>query len=141
MKSKIIPKNRKELYFIIKKEIEINGNQCDLNHIDVSNITDLSCLFWNSNFNGDISQWDVYNVSNMISMFENSKFKGDLSNWIPYNLEKFDGFLLRCDAKTPYWANFEDKEQRINAINNYYLKKELDDKLNNNDKLIKNIKL
>jgi ubiquitin-conjugating enzyme E2 D/E len=48
---------------------------------DVSQITDMSSLFINSQFNDDISNWDVSNVTNMNNMFSYSKFNGDISKW------------------------------------------------------------
>ena len=42
---------------IVKREIEKYGNNADLNHIDVSNVTNMYGMFSNSEFNGDISNW------------------------------------------------------------------------------------
>ena len=76
------PQTREELQDIILKRIKQEGNNVDLNDIDVSNIKDMSYLFANSNFNGDISSWDVSNVTNMIAMFFDCKdFNCDISNW------------------------------------------------------------
>ena len=37
-------------------------------------------MFYESHFNGDISQWNVSNVESMSLMFKYSQFNGDLSN-------------------------------------------------------------
>ena len=65
------PKTKDELEDIIKQKIESEGNECDLNDIDTSNITDMSKLFADSDFNGNISKWDVSNVTNNVHMFDN----------------------------------------------------------------------
>ena len=75
------PKTKEELKDIIKQRIESEGNECDLNDIDTSNITDMSDLFIASRFNGDLSNWDVSNVTDMESMFALSTFNGDISKW------------------------------------------------------------
>ena len=54
---------------IVKSEIKRLGYNADLNHIDVSQVTDMSFLFNDSDFDGDISNWNVSNVTNMECMF------------------------------------------------------------------------
>lgn len=77
---------------IVMDEMKKIGTKADLNHIDVSQVTDMSGLFeqdddsWgrrlrHCNFNGDISKWDVSNVKHMNGMFRQSKFNGDITDW------------------------------------------------------------
>ena len=49
--------SKKELKELIKRRMKEQGPRCDLNDIDVSKITDMSNLFDESNFKGDISKW------------------------------------------------------------------------------------
>jgi hypothetical protein len=168
MKTKIIAKDKEHLKDLIQKEIELNGNTCDLNHIDISQVEDISSLFFQSNFNGDISKWNVSyvlnmqamfrksefngdiskwnveNVENMNFMFEQSKFQGDLSNWKAYKATI--GFMLSdSPAKIPYWAEYIHLEERKQAIDKYTLAeklhKELDNQLNNTNNLSKKTKI
>lgn len=81
------PTSRKELEKLIKQRMKEQGPDCNLNDIDVSEIKDMSALFYNSEFNGDISKWDVSNVTNMDSMFEGSEFNGDISKWDVSNVK------------------------------------------------------
>ena len=59
-----------------RKCIKKYGNPDQWN---VSNITDMSNMFEDSQFNADISNWDVSNVVNMSKMFYRSKFNSDIS--------------------------------------------------------------
>jgi len=78
---KITAKDKDHLKQLIEEEVKLNGVNCNLNHIDVSGVLDMSSLFYESAFNGDISQWDTSRVVNMLGMFQSSVFNGDISAW------------------------------------------------------------
>jgi hypothetical protein len=160
MKKRIIAQNKYHLQDLIISEMAKNGNECYLNHIDVSQVTDMSSLFASSEFNGDISQWDTSQVFSMENMFNRSKFNGDiskwdvsqvkymdymfcysdfnqdLSNWKPYKIERMYVTFMGSKCHEPYWIENEDKDERAMAINAYHLKKgmvkELTDELTSN---------
>ena len=75
------PLSTRELKNVIEETIKLNGPDCDLNFINVVQITDMSHLFWKTKFTGDISKWNVSNVKNMEQMFRESDFNGDISKW------------------------------------------------------------
>ena len=77
----VVAKDRDDLKRIIAERTKKYGPNCDLNDIDVSKVTDMSGVFYDSPFTGDISQWDVSNVMDMHEMFWNSLFSGDISQW------------------------------------------------------------
>ena len=91
------PKTKDELKELVKKLINERGDDADLNDIDTSEITNMTELFFNSEFNGNISNWDVSNVKNMNSMFAYSKFTGDISNWDVSKVE--DMYSMFCNSK------------------------------------------
>ena len=91
------PKTTEELRKIIEDRIKEQGNNCDLNDIDVSLIEDMSYLFARSSFNGDISKWNTSKVKNMELMFYRSKFKGDLSNWDVSNVIYMDSIFFNTE--------------------------------------------
>ena len=57
LSKKYQPRTTEELKDLIKELIEKRGNKADLNDIDVSQITDMSYLFYGSQFNGNLSKW------------------------------------------------------------------------------------
>lgn len=140
MREKIIATDKDRLAYHIKYEIKTYGYQCDLNHIDVSEITDMSRLFERSEFNGDISKWDVSKVKNMYCIFYKSKFKCDISLWRPLKIESTKDVFLDCRISLPYWFGSNNNE----VVKNIELR-DLFNKLNsgliNNDNTMKKIKI
>ena len=64
------PKTKIELKDLLKKLLDERGEDANLNDIDVSQITDMSRLFFNLDpHNIDISEWDVSNVAKIDRMF------------------------------------------------------------------------
>ena len=108
---KYFPKTKKELREIIEKRIEEEGDEVDLNNIDVSNITNMSSLFEWTNFNGDISSWDVSNVRDMNRMFAGCEaFNQDISSWdfsnSKYRYNSSDVFN-NCPIENAYKPKFK----------------------------------
>lgn len=81
MNDAVIAKDLEHLNILVHDAIESHGLKCNLNHIDVSNILDMSALFKNTQFDGDISLWNVSSVVCMNQIFSNSNFNGDISKW------------------------------------------------------------
>jgi len=92
------PTSKKELRNIIIDRINVVGPDCNLNDIDVSQITDMSYLFWGLEIeNIDISCWNVSNVTNMEGMFNKCKnFNSDISEWNVSNVKNFNYMFYMC---------------------------------------------
>lgn len=77
----IVVNNKKELKRLIYQRTVEHGLNCNLNDIDVSKIDDMSFLFTDSKFNGDISSWDVSNVEDMRCIFIKTPLDGNEPEW------------------------------------------------------------
>ena len=97
------------IHKIVKDELDRFGHDADLNHIDVSNVTDMSfvfcaralntkCLgFEYDDINPNISKWDVSNVVNMEHMFFFcERFNCDISEWDVSKVENMYAMFYRC---------------------------------------------
>ena len=102
------PKDKDELKKIIEKRIDKNKD-ADLNDIDVSDITDMSNLFYNLDpHNIDISEWNVSNVKNMSHMFEWCKeFNCNLSNWNVSNVKNMRFMFQFCKHFNSNLSNWD----------------------------------
>lgn len=107
-KYKYFPKNKDELRSLIKERIKKEGKECDLNDIDVTKVTDMSYLFYESSFKGDISNWNVSNVENMESMFDNAYyFNCDISKWDVSNVKKMHSMFFEATSFNQDISNWD----------------------------------
>ena len=119
------PNTKNELEYIIDSRVSKHGPKCDLNDIDISMITDMSWLFSDLDFNGDISKWNVSRVKTMHGMFYNSSFNGNINGWDVSNvldmtkmfvLSKFNQDISnwkinkKCDTTDMFfWCDIKDE--------------------------------
>lgn len=102
------PTSRVKLKALIRWELENQGPDADLNHIDVSEITNMSWLFCCLTIRDiKIDKWNVSNVRTMESMFEDCDgFVGTgLDNWDTNNVAIMTNMFRDCNAivKLPRW--------------------------------------
>ena len=114
----LFPETKSKLIQMVKDEIYKNGNECSLNHIDVSKIKDMSWIFGKHDylafgleeFNGDISSWKVGNKPvDMSYMFSDSLFKQNISNWKLKDSCIVNNMFKGCDIKEEYKPFINDK--------------------------------
>jgi surface protein len=94
--------DRIKLTVLVKEELERLGDNADLNHIDVSNVTNMHAIFepvytYQLYYNPDISQWNVSKVKDMSYMFKNCKeFNCDISSWDVSNVINMQSMFDNC---------------------------------------------
>jgi surface protein len=92
---------------IVKDELDNQGLNADLNHIDVSQVHNMNSLFSCEDgdylgpkymdLNPDISQWDVSGVKDMGWMFNHCrKFNSDISQWNVSMVEDMGAMFCQC---------------------------------------------
>ena len=67
-------------------------------------------MFRGSQFDGDISKWDVSNVIDMSYMFYDSQFSGDISDWNVSNTKTKFCIFFRSPldgGNEPEWYKYE----------------------------------
>lgn len=110
---------------IIKSEILRLGINADLNHIDVRNVTDMTGLFCDSIFNGNISKWNVSSVNRMVGLFLRAEFNGDISKWDVSGVKKARAMFVQSKFNRYIgdWKFHEDLElddSIIHVLENSY---------------------
>ena len=107
------PKDKDELRSLIKELLEKRGKDADLNDIDVSDITDMSDLFYGlDTYNIDISKWNVSNVEKLSHMFYRcNNFNSDLSKRNVSNVKGMDYIFDGCNSlkNKPSWYHEQFK--------------------------------
>ena len=93
---------------IVKDELDRLGHDADLNHIDVSQVTNMNGLFScaiedlgrkYADLNPDISKWVVSDVNDMSYMFYNcTNFNCDISSWDVSGVENMLAMFNGCES-------------------------------------------
>ena len=95
------------IYQIVKDELDRLGHDADLNHINVSKVTNMRCLFsctdedlgsQYKDLNPDISEWDVSHVEKMNYMFwKCENFNQDISQWNVSKVKNMNCMFYGCE--------------------------------------------
>lgn len=93
-KHPILATSTQHLCRLVAQAVEIDGPQCDLNHIDVSRVQEFNAIFAHSPFDGEISCWDVSNAVTFANMFAHCPFNGSIAEWNVGNALNMEGMFL-----------------------------------------------
>jgi surface protein/VCBS repeat-containing protein len=79
--------------------IERIGKNEDPSTFCTTKVTDMSGLFFGSDFNGDISTWDTSNVTDMSNMFADAtSFNQDIGDWDTSNVTNMQAMFASATA-------------------------------------------
>lgn len=125
---KYFPKDKEELEILITKRIQEEGNDVDLNDIDISKVSDMSFMFMGQDFKGDVSCWDVSHVTDMYEMFSFCKeFDCDISEWDISNVNDFQLMFRNCEnLKKEYFESWGDKIKPTAEMNKMFEKSNIE---------------
>jgi len=130
----IIKATDETIHKIVKSELDRLGHDADLNHIDVSEVTDMNGLFCCHNdylgekyndLNPNISKWDVSNVKDMSVMFWKCKsFDCDISRFDVSNVTNMKHMFFNCknfNQDLSQWdvRNVEDMQYMFYECENF----------------------
>lgn len=133
-KPSIIKATSKTIQKIVKAELDRLGHDCDLNHIDVSEVTSMYNLFScyeedlgskYEDLNPDISKWDVSNVENMNCMFWRCRnFNQDISKWDVSKVGDMSSMFYECEnfnQDLSWWdvSNVKYMDYMFNGCKNF----------------------
>ncbi len=68
---------------------------------DVGSVLSMERMFFDSNFNRNIGDWDVSNVTNMFQMFLSSQFNQDIGSWNVGNVTTMAAMFVQSDFNQP----------------------------------------
>ena len=81
------------------KEIDDVGSINNIENWDVSNVTNMSEMFWGTNFNDNISAWNVGSVTNMRQMFfAANTFNQPIGTWDVSSVTDMNGMFYFASA-------------------------------------------
>ena len=115
------PENNKQFKNAVAASIAMFGNNCSLNWIDTSEITDMSNLFSYSRFNGDVSKWNTSKVRLMKNMFMNAQFfNSDISKWNVSSVYDMEGMFFCATQFKDCSLNDWDVSYVVNMNSMFY---------------------
>lgn len=73
----------------------------EIGNWDVSNVTNMETMFYQSSFNKSIDKWNVGNVENMKYMFFDSKFNQPIGTWNVSKVTNMEGMFQTSQFNQP----------------------------------------